>query len=156
MSSTRGFTLIELIVVIAITAVLAITILPRFANKTDFDQAGYKAQLTSAMQFGRKIAVASRRYVCVTVSGNALSLALDPNLPDSLTNISCTVGLNLPGSSSSSMAAPSGITLSSASFGFDPSGQAVSSPGVTTTASISVTSSSGTQTVYVESGGYVH
>lgn len=156
---SRGFTLTELVVVIVLIGILGVVIFPRFANKTDFDRAGYKDQLTSAMKFGRKIAVASRRYVCVTISGNRLSLALDPLSPDNLTSINCTVNLNLPGSSSSSTAAPDNVTLANGgtvSFRFDPSGQAVSSPGVTTNPSISVASSSGTQTINVESSGYVH
>lgn len=159
---SRGFTLTELVVVIVLVGILSVAIFPRFANKSAFDQAGYRAQVVSAIQFGRKIAVASRRYVCVTISANRLSLALDPRSPDAANGVksnpppSCTVNLNLPGSSTSSTSAPYGVALANSgdvSIYFDPSGWTVSAALQSASASISVT---GAQAITVESSGYVH
>lgn len=156
---SRGFTLTELVVVIVLIGILGVVIFPRFANKSDFDQAGYRAQVVSAIQFGRKIAVASRRYVCVTVSANKLSLALDPTRPEDVKAnppLNCVIDVNLPGSSASVTRAPSGVALANGgnvSFNFDPSGWVVSGTLQSTSASIPVT---GAQAITVESSGYVH
>jgi MSHA pilin protein MshC len=145
----RGFTLVELIVVMIVLGILSITILPRFADKSGIVQTGFRDQVLSTLQHARKTAIATRRHVCVTASASGISLQLDPRVPDGLVAPTCSVNLNVPGRDNNNVATPSDASLSSsaASFRFDPLGRA----------SATVTLNISGQTVTVEQEtGYVH
>lgn len=160
MKRQYAFTVIELVVVVAVTAIFAVAVFPRFREKSDFEQAGYRAQVVAVLQYARKTAIASRRYVCVESSSanKTISLKMDPNLPETVAgagSVSCSQSLSLPGGSSNTTTAPSSVTklaASSALFYFDPLGQAVSAPG--TTAKISIANDG--QDIVVEMTGYVY
>ncbi len=70
----RGFTLVELITVMVIVGILALAALPRFFEKNTFDSRGYYDQVISTLRFAQKIAVAQRRFVCVTFTANSITL----------------------------------------------------------------------------------
>lgn len=144
----QGFTLVELVVVIIVLGILAITVMPRFADKSIFNQTGFKDQVQAVLQHARKTAIANRRYVCVTTTASTVSLQLDPRLPDGLASPSCTVNVAIPGSNDNSLSAPTGVTLSPATMlRFDPLGRA------SATVSFSV---AGQNVTVEQETGYVH
>lgn len=55
----RGFTLVELIVVLTILGILAAIAGPRFFNDKPFRERGYYEELANALRYARKFAVAS-------------------------------------------------------------------------------------------------
>ena len=130
--------------VIVIVGILSVVALPRFADKT-FDERGFHDAVKSALQHARHVAVASRRFVCVNVSGNIVSLTHDIELPDGKTNIDCKTSLALPSqgrgcSLNNQVCAPSGVSvIGSSSLIFDPLGRLVTAPGaVANAASLSI------------------
>jgi len=66
---------VELITIIMLLGIVAMTALPKLMNLSDFDQRGYYDQVLSALRYAQKTAIAQRRWVAVTDQLNGLSLA---------------------------------------------------------------------------------
>jgi len=126
MSNSRGFTLVELVVTIAVAGILAVTLVPRFAKKSDFDQVGFHDQVVASLRYARQIAIASRRNVCVTASPAQIEFQVDPQLPEAVVVPSCSRELMIPGRNANTVTAPADVTLTpggSYNFYFSPEGR---------------------------------
>ncbi len=134
-----GFTLVELVVVLILIAVLAVAVMPRFSSNA-FDERGFHDTAKAALQHARHVAIAARRYVCVTTSAGTgaagmLTLAIDTALPeDGTANVACGTALPLPSPGrectpvvSNQLCAPAGVALAGDSVIFDPRGIPVKS-----------------------------
>lgn len=64
----RGFTLIELIMVIVILGVLAVFAAPRLFDNSTFTGRGLHDETMALLRFGQKTAIAQRRTICVSVN----------------------------------------------------------------------------------------
>jgi len=113
-SRTAGFTLTELVVTIIIAGVLAAFAAARI-DRQGFDTEGYANQVASTVRYAQKLAVAQRRNVTVTVSGNSISLSYPAP-------VSLPV-LMPPSTDPYVINAPSGVTIANASVTFDALGR---------------------------------
>lgn len=151
----RGFTLIELIMVLVLVGVLAIFAAPRIFNRNDFDARGFHDQSMAFLRYAQKTAIAQRRTVCVTFSSSAISLRI---ATAEATN-TCSSALTGP-AGEAGLSARSGVAFSSAftNFNFDGLGQPVSaSSGTPTTAAQVLQVANVSQSLTIESAtGYVH
>lgn len=142
-----GFTLVELVMVIIMIGILAVVVLPRFANRSTFETRGFVDQTVATLQYARKVAVASGRNVCVSASsGNTLTQTMATARGMSQT---CS-GANVVTNPAAKWQTPSGVTYGSpwsTTFGGDGSATAVPS--------FTVTGDS-TYTIVIEPTGYVH
>ena len=77
--SANGFTLVELIMTLIVVGILAVAVLPRFADKSFFEARGFRDETLSLLRYAQKSAVAQRRTVCVDVKadGTGLDLRID-------------------------------------------------------------------------------
>ena len=72
--SERGFSLVELILVMVIAGILAAVAVPRLVGRNSFDTRGFADQLGATVRYAQKLAVAQRRDVFVSLTYAAESV----------------------------------------------------------------------------------
>lgn len=72
----RGFTLVELITVLILTAILAVVAIPHLIGSGENAAQVFGDQLVSGLRLAQKSAQAHRRLVCVTLGARALTLRI--------------------------------------------------------------------------------
>lgn len=126
----RGFTLIELVMVILILGILAIFVLPRVDLTRGFQERGFHDAVRATLEHARKSAIAERRNVRVSLAGNNLTLTIDNVGPEDVGAGSFPRQLPLPtpdgrcGGAVHQLCAPAGIALGGpATLDFSPLGR---------------------------------
>lgn len=71
----RGYTVVELVLVIVIIAILGAAAGPRFFDNTAFDERAYLDELASSLRYAQKVAVASGCRVRADIAVGSYSLA---------------------------------------------------------------------------------
>ena len=74
--TVAGFTLIELITVLILVGILAVTALPRMFDRNTFESRGFFDETKSILRYAQKSAIAQRRDVCVTFAGTGAALRI--------------------------------------------------------------------------------
>jgi len=127
--TTTGFTVVELVVVMAILGLLAAVVGPRFVGRDAFASRGFYNEAQSVVRYAQKTAIAWRRPVFVCVTATVVSAG---SVSD------CSTLLVHPATGAAlTTTAPSGVTLTPASFSFDGGGRP--SPNAQTTIAIAST-----------------
>ncbi|WP_417791787.1 prepilin-type N-terminal cleavage/methylation domain-containing protein [Stutzerimonas xanthomarina] len=80
MKYQRGFTIVELILVIVIIGILAAVVGPRFFDNRDFDERFYFEEVLSAVRYAQKLAVASGCYIQVSRGSESQKFLLHRNV----------------------------------------------------------------------------
>jgi MSHA pilin protein MshC len=144
----RGFTLVELVVMIMLTGILSAFAAARLLDRRAIDARGFADQLTSALQFAQKAAVAQRRpmYVSVDTVTRRVQVCLDG---------ACTQPLTAPAGGNLDISATTNVTFNSSAslFSFDALGR----PSFAATQSMTAVGGDATYTITIEADtGYVH
>jgi MSHA pilin protein MshC len=119
--SSRGFTMVELILVMVIAGILAAVAIPRFMGRTSFDTRGFTDQLASTVRFAQKLAISQRTPVFVQFTATDATLCYVATIP-------CPVASQAPGPGGEkpyTITAPNGLTINSGAVSalqFDASG----------------------------------
>lgn len=143
MGCARGFTLIELIMVIVMLGVLAVFAAPRVLNTGDFMARGFHDETLSLLRFGQKTAIAQRRVVCVALNGTGVALTMDTSTPPDGT---CDAAPTLPNSPRGGK----GLAGSVAAFQFTPLGS------INLASAVTIAIPNSTNITVEAETGYVH
>ena len=155
--SQRGFTLIELVMVLVLAGILAVVALPRLGTTTtSYQAAAFAEQVRAALQYGQKMAVSHRRLVCAAVTSTSVTLTVAANFGDSSCSAATLTGAaGANGAIASSPAA--GILISPAvTMYFQPSGAVTTDAAGSVTANLSLTVGGNTVIAVQGATGYVN
>jgi MSHA pilin protein MshC len=135
MRASSGFTLVELVVVIALMGIMVAIAAPRFANGDIFETRGDAGLLSSTLRYAQKTAVAQRRQVFAITDVVAqpstvrLCFTNDPNCPLAQTVVNPETG----GAYVMTFSRNVRVTPPNNFLGFEPSGQALPNDAATYT-----------------------
>ena len=157
----RGFTLIELIMVIVILGVLAVFAAPRLFQSSDFYARGLHDETLALLRYAQKAAIGQRRMVCVTfdTSSTPNTVVLTTESPTLTTSpVNCNTNLIGPRAESpATVTARSGVSYASAtSFIFNGLGQPVSAARQPLGSNITVQIANTADITVEAATGYVH
>lgn len=133
--SPHGFSLIELVTLIAILGIISVTALPKFFNYSLYQEKAFFDDTLSAFRYAQKLAVATGCNVQVVTSGNQFQLnrpaASDRSQCSSTTAADFTLPVTRPGSTGNYQGSQSGVAVDSATVYFTAKGTASTSANVT-------------------------
>ena len=144
----RGFTIVEMVVTIAILGLLAAVLGPRFSGRDAFASRGFHDEAQSVVRYAQKTAIAWRRPVFVCVTATAVSAGSVSGCGTLLVHPATGAALTAT--------APSGVTLTPASFGFDGAGRPSPNAQVTIAFASTIAGDPARQIVVEAETGYVH
>lgn len=145
---SRGFTIVEMVVTIAILGLLAAVLGPRFSGRDAFASRGFHDEAQSVVRYAQKTAIAWRRPVFVCVTATVISAG---------SAAGCATPLVHPATGAALTAtAPSSVTLTPVSFGFDGAGRPSPNTQVTIAFASTVAGDPARQIVIETETGYVH
>jgi MSHA pilin protein MshC len=157
LKSQRGFTLIELVMVIVLLGVLAVFVAPKFVGTSAFNVRGFHDENLAYLRYAQKTAVAQRRTVCVAFTTGAVSLSM-ASVAQSYT---CDTTLSGPrGERPATASAKVGVfydtTLAPSDFRFDSLGQPVDASGAARAKQTFKVADASASITVETSTGYVH
>lgn len=163
----RGFTLVELVMVLVILGVLAVYAVPRMMGSSDTAARGLHDSTLSYLRYAHKTAIAQRRTVCVAFTNTSVSL----RIANTAGSYDCagTNGVVLNGADGKALVSVSGASYTAATvngisclatpaaFSFDGLGQPVDGSGVALGAAQCLQVGNASNSITVEAAtGYVH
>lgn len=155
----RGFTFVELVLVLTIAGVLAAVMGPRMVDRTAFQAHGSAAEIRTALRYAQKLALAKNREVCVVVAAVPSTLMLSFN-PTQVLGAPCNAAVSRLGENTPyTVTVPVNIGLAAVpvtAFRFNRQGQPTSISAVPLNTSVTLTVGGGTQVTVERDTGYVH
>ena len=134
--AAKGFTLVELVIVMTVIGILAVTLGPRFFTQSVFSQRGYADELAAALRFAQKAAVSSQCPAQLTLTPTTYAVGQQAASGNSCNASDTTWSTPVMGADGAVIqgSAPANTTVSpTGTYQFDDQGRLTGSPGNTLT-----------------------
>lgn len=118
----RGFTLVELIVILILVGIMGAVALPHLVNNNDMANQVFGDRVISGLRLAQKSAVGHRRLVCVTVAATGLTLRMAASNPAPTTSPCANAMANAPDSEFTSSSTAVSLSGYAGSLYFQPNG----------------------------------
>lgn len=154
----RGFTLVELVMVIVLVGVLAVYAAPRMLNSSDLNARGFHDVTMAYLRYAQKTAIAQRRTVCVQFTTNSVTLLLTHVEAASVCDASNSAVFKGPDGEPSAQGKGVGYSGGTAPgvLSFDGLGQPLDSTGAALTTARTIPISGAVDITVEAATGYVH
>lgn len=153
----RGFTLVELVMVLVVLGILAVFAAPRMFDRSDFDARGLHDITLSYLRYAQKTAIAQRRTVCISFTSSSIAMRI-ANVAG-VFDCAGSSGTVITGPDGNANGSANGASYSGSTptaFGFDALGQPVDASG-STVAKATIQVANAGKTITIEAiTGYVH
>ncbi|MEW5972927.1 MAG: GspH/FimT family pseudopilin [Pseudomonadota bacterium] len=110
LSSWRGFSLMELLMVMVLLGILAIVAIPRL-NDTAFSEYGYFEETRSALRYARQAAIAGNAHVTASFNASGFSICMGDACPGDGYLTNPAKGLPWNGLAAGQGRAPTGVSI---------------------------------------------
>ncbi len=149
----RGFTMVELVIVLVLLGILAVFGMPRLIAAISMQDDAWRDELQSALRYAQKASVARRRLTCVDITNTTVQITSATGNPAS----TCAAAILGPDGSATFATARNGNAVTTVSVGgtiyFQPDGR-VTTDGAGANAATRTISATGVAdiTVFGETG----
>jgi MSHA pilin protein MshC len=137
--SQYAFTLVEVVTVVAVMAILAAVIGPRFLTMTTFRERGYADEIAGALRYAQRIAMTSSCNVRFTLTTTGYDAAQRASKANCTSNGSWNREVLLPNGNALAGTTPSGVTVGAATIELDGTGKPVATVAPIAVGAFSVT-----------------
>lgn len=119
----KGFTFIELIIVLTILGLLSSVGLSKFSSTSSFKERGFTDETLTSLRYAHKLATTSGCHVSVVLNNTNLKLSRWPACKPADHSVATSLIRNPNNSGGFSKATPAGISVSSIDLYFDGTGK---------------------------------
>ncbi len=112
-----GFTMVELIIVLVLLGIISVYGMPRLVAAVSMQDDAWRDELTSALRFAQKGAVARRRLTCVSITNTTVTITTATSNPADTSDPekTCSAAINGPNGSATFATAPNGNAVTTVS-----------------------------------------
>jgi len=153
---SRGFTLVEVVVVMVIVGIVAVTGFSRFSSATAFHERGFANEVLSAIHYAHRLASAGGCHLRIQMGSGNLTVSSWPTCLPADHSVASTAIAHPQHSGTFVTPVPAGLTVGTLDIYFDGRGRPYTTSSETLTTTVSTLAIGGRSLSIEPQSGYTH